>query len=213
MTPQTDALIAAEYPAAPEWVELAVTLETELGRAEAEIERWRTATRVIRDAAMESARVADKEHTALTADIARVTDQRDTALAGVARAHDERSEERILLEENLARVTLLACHDKYILAARAAEQRNAELVDTLADMTGYMRALRTDNTLERDGVIYALQTMEYAEGAAEYCDRAEALLAAHDEPRAESPTPAPHVSETDFGNITLPSAAIKGGAK
>lgn len=57
----------------------------------------------------------------------------------------------------------------------------SDLAAALADMTGYMRAMNTDRKLERDGETYALQTMEYAEGAAEYCDRADVLLTTHDE--------------------------------
>lgn len=56
-----------------------------------------------------------------------------------------------------------------------------DLAEALANMAGYMRAMNTDRQMERCGETYALQTLEYAEGAAEYCDRADVLLTAHDE--------------------------------
>ena len=69
-------------------------------------------------------------------------------------------------------------HEEQILKLR---NHASDLAEILADMTGYMRAMNTDRKLERDGETYALQTMDYAEGAAEYCDKADAVLTAHDE--------------------------------
>lgn len=128
-------------------------------------------------------------------DLAFELGQADAQLAALRARVAELEGKIIGQEEQLKAITNTKCGfggylDEIHNEQTRLEQRNAELVSALADMTGYIRAMRTDNKLERDGVIYAIQTMEYAEGAAEYCDRAEVLLYAHDEGRSESATPA-----------------------
>lgn len=57
-----------------------------------------------------------------------------------------------------------------------------ELAATLAEVAGYLAATRTDRQhVDDDGEVWALQTMDYAEGAAEYSEKANKLLEAHDE--------------------------------
>jgi len=57
-----------------------------------------------------------------------------------------------------------------------------QLVKTLADVSGYLSAMRTDlRKIDEHGETWALQTLRYAEGAKEYTDKAYKILDAHDE--------------------------------
>lgn len=56
-----------------------------------------------------------------------------------------------------------------------------KLAETLSEVAGYLAATRTDRGhVDDDGEVWALQTMDYAEGAAEYAAKANALLEEHD---------------------------------
>jgi hypothetical protein len=66
------------------------------------------------------------------------------------------------------------------LTLQQLETENKMLVDALIKAAGYLASVRTDRKLIRDGDEYALQTMEWANGALEYAETANAALDAYD---------------------------------
>jgi hypothetical protein len=64
--------------------------------------------------------------------------------------------------------------------ARKLERENKMLVDALVKAAGYLASVRTDRKLIRDGDEYALQTMDWANGALEYAEAANAALETYD---------------------------------
>jgi len=72
---------------------------------------------------------------------------------------------------------------------------NAPLIDrlaaALADAAGYLASVRTDRRVLADGTQFALQTLEWADGAKEYAEKANALLEEHDARSDRSAAPAP----------------------
>jgi len=60
------------------------------------------------------------------------------------------------------------------------ERENKMLVDALVKAAGYLASVRTDRKLIRDGDEYALQTMDWANGALEYAEAANAALETYD---------------------------------
>lgn len=75
------------------------------------------------------------------------------------------------------------CDDVYndLRAEREAAKRLAsQLAAQLAECAGYIASVRTDRQITRDGDIYALQTLEWAEGAVEIAEKANAALESYD---------------------------------
>lgn len=67
---------------------------------------------------------------------------------------------------------------------RNAARRHADkLAAALADAAGYLASVRTDRRYEdpQDGAVYCGQTRDWADGAKQFADTANELLAAHDE--------------------------------
>jgi hypothetical protein len=60
------------------------------------------------------------------------------------------------------------------------ERENKTLADALVKAAGYLASVRTDRKLIRDGDEYALQTMDWANGALEYAEAANAALETYD---------------------------------
>ena len=72
--------------------------------------------------------------------------------------------------------------DRALYLCRRLELENRRLVDLLAKSAGYLASVRTDRKkTDTDGNVWALQTMEWAEGAIEYAEEANAALEAYDE--------------------------------
>lgn len=69
--------------------------------------------------------------------------------------------------------------------ARLREE-SASLAAQLAECAGYIASVRTDRQLTRDGDVYALQTLDWAEGALGIAEKANAALEAYDEALAET---------------------------
>ena len=63
---------------------------------------------------------------------------------------------------------------------RLLERENKMLADALVKAAGYLASVRTDRKLIRDGDEYALQTMDWANGALEYAEAANAALETYD---------------------------------
>ena len=62
------------------------------------------------------------------------------------------------------------------------EIENAQLANELAKAAGYLASARTDRKkTDADGTVWALQTMDWAEGALDYAASANAVLELHDE--------------------------------
>lgn len=55
-----------------------------------------------------------------------------------------------------------------------------EMATELANCAGYIASVRTDRQITWHEELYALQTMEWAEGAVEIAEKANAVLEAHD---------------------------------
>jgi len=75
------------------------------------------------------------------------------------------------------------CDDAYddLRAERdEAKRLAAQLAAQLADCAGYIASVRTDRQITREGDVYALQTLEWAEGAVEVAQYANAALEAYD---------------------------------
>ena len=64
--------------------------------------------------------------------------------------------------------------------AREGRTRADTLATQLAECAGYIASVRTDRQITRDGDVYALQTLEWAEGALEIAEKANAVLEAWD---------------------------------
>jgi hypothetical protein len=77
--------------------------------------------------------------------------------------------------------------DRALYLCRQLEIENRRLVNLLAKSAGYLASVRTDRKLIRDGNEYALQTMDWANGALEYAEAANAALETYD--AAESANP------------------------
>lgn len=60
------------------------------------------------------------------------------------------------------------------------ESHARKLAAALADAAGYLASVRTDRILRTDGDKFALQTLDWAEGAKEYADSANEILDEHD---------------------------------
>jgi hypothetical protein len=58
------------------------------------------------------------------------------------------------------------------------------LAAQLAECAGYIASVRTDRQITHHEELYALQTVEWAEGAYEIAEKANAMLEAHDNLRA-----------------------------
>ena len=69
--------------------------------------------------------------------------------------------------------------DRALNLCRRLEVENKMLVDALVKAAGYLASVRTDRKLIRDGDEYALQTMDWAKGALEYAEAANAALETH----------------------------------
>ena len=89
----------------------------------------------------------------LETELAALTAERDAARARAERAEAELATERARLKE------------------MAAE---------LAHCAGYIASVRTDRLITWHEELYALQTLEWAEGAFEIAEKANAVLEAHD---------------------------------
>jgi hypothetical protein len=64
---------------------------------------------------------------------------------------------------------------------RLLERENKMLADALVKAAGYLASVRTDRKkTDTDGNVWALQTMEWAEGALEYAEAANAALETYD---------------------------------
>lgn len=103
--------------------------------------------------------------------------------------------------------------------AEAAEAQNArlralafELASSLGACAGYIASVRTDRQITQDENVYALQTLEWAEGAVEVAQYANAALEAYDKVTGQwsalcyrRPRPAPEWARGALtGPITCP---------
>lgn len=71
--------------------------------------------------------------------------------------------------------------DRALYLCRKLERENKMLADTLIKAAGYLASVRTDRKkTDTDGNVWALQTMEWAEGALEYAEAANAALETYD---------------------------------
>ena len=70
--------------------------------------------------------------------------------------------------------------DRALNLCRRLEVENKMLLDALVKAAGYLASVRTDRKLIRDGDEYALQTMDWANGALEYAEAANAALETYD---------------------------------
>lgn len=60
-------------------------------------------------------------------------------------------------------------------------EHTKKLAAALADAAGYLSSVRTDRKIrDQHGEIYAAQTQEWADGAKEFAETANALLEEHD---------------------------------
>lgn len=64
------------------------------------------------------------------------------------------------------------------------DQHADKLAAQLAECAGYLASVRLDRQITHHENLYALQTVEWAEGAAEIAEKANAALEAHDDLRA-----------------------------
>ena len=87
---------------------------------------------------------------------------------------------------------------------------NALLVKELAKAAGYLASVRTDRKkTDTDGNVWALQTMDWAEGAVEYAASANAALELHDDAK---PSNDPSSATRPTGRVDCNSDAMAGFA-
>lgn len=75
-------------------------------------------------------------------------------------------------------------HAQQLERERNEARRHADkLAAALADAAGYLASVRTDRRYKdpTDGTVYCGQTRDWADGAKQYAEKANALLEAHDE--------------------------------
>ncbi len=99
----------------------------------------------------------------------------------IARAETERNNLRADLDAIKAILTEEKARAERAEAELAAERaRLKEMAAELAHCAGYIASVRTDRLITWHEELYALQTLEWAEGAFEIAEKANAVLEAHD---------------------------------
>lgn len=68
---------------------------------------------------------------------------------------------------------------------RRLEAHAQTLAEILAECAGYLASVRTDRQIVHHEELFALQTVEWAEGAVEIAEKANAALEAHDDIRCD----------------------------
>lgn len=138
--------------------------EADLAAARAEVER-------LRDGGVQ--RIKDA--------MAGVIDERDSFKARAERAEAEARRERITWEAVAQRASDLAKSPEEAESELAkARARLKEMAAYFAYCAGYIASVRTDRQITWHEELYALQTAEWAEGAVEIAEKANAVLEAHD---------------------------------
>lgn len=92
---------------------------------------------------------------------------------------------------NAAAVMALANQtaDPLMLECQLQERKNFALASQLAECAGYLASVNTARTLEHNEETWALQTLDWARGAAEIAARSNAVLAEFDNIHLEEPQP------------------------